>query len=303
MKALPQISSHPSTGGFPLIRLAASVLLASLALSAPSAFAQVTTGLRASLIIQEEGGTATTLSLENLFTFNQASGQHQLVAPGHNLAGTGWQWVNETYTTPGTTDTQTATSLRLVNTNQATVTLMNAVAKVDPFMTYSLSVKNNTAVTQTYTFVFGETMIPAFTGDYTLFADVAMSISTATPPATIAPVGAKIQQVALSGDGGLTNFNGGVDVGNSLTRLTNGTGTAYDLSPLITASTGLVLDWWEFQTSFTLTPGGDAVGLSGYAEITPIPEPSAFALLASGTTLGLVALRRRRLGRQAAVAA
>jgi hypothetical protein len=275
-------------------------VLASFALPAASALAQVASGLRASLIVQEAGSAAsTTIPLDHLFTFNEATGQLALVTPGTPVGSSGWQWVNEAHTVPGTTETQTSTSLRLIDQSQSTLTLLNAAGKIDPFMTYSFSVKNNSTSTQTYTFVFGEAIVPTITGDYTLFADIGVSLSTSTPPATIAPVGAKLQDVRFSTDGGATTFSAGVGVGNTLTRLTNGTSTSYDTSGLINGTTGLVLNYWEFHTTFTLTPGGDAVGLSGFAEITPIPEPGSFALLAAGATLGLIARRRMRLGRPA----
>lgn len=294
-----------SSARFPgrLLPLAAA-LLASLVVQVSTATAQVTSGLKASLIVRDENTQATTtVSLENLFTFNQATGQHELVAPGTSLAGTGWRWARESHTVPGSTTTQMSTSLRLVDESQATITLLNATGKIDPFMTYSFSVKNNTASTQTYTFSFGEAIVPTFAGDYTLFADVAMSISTSTPPATIAPVGLKIQDVRLSTDGGLTTFGGGVGVGNSLTRVTPGTATSYDASGIVNGTSGLPLNYWEFQTSFTLTPGGDAVGLSGFAEIIPIPEPGAFALLAGCGAFVLGVVRRIRGGRVPAIEA
>lgn len=300
MKTIPTASVRTPLRTLPMV----AALFAGLVVQVSPAVAQVAAGLKASLIVRDDATSATTtVSLEHLFTFNSATGQHQLVTPGTPLAGTGWRWANEPYMTPGTTDTQTNRHLRLIDESQTTITLANAIGKIDPFMTYSLSVKNNTASTQTYTFVFGEAMVPAFAGDYTLFADMGVSLSTSTPPATIAPVGLKLQDVRLSTDGGLTTFSGGVSVGNALTRATPGTATAYDASGIINGTSALPLNYWEFQTTFTLTPGGDAVGISGFAEIIPIPEPGALALLGSIGVFAFTALRRSRAGRASALQA
>lgn len=260
---------------------------------------QLANGLTAALIIHDDSGAPdTTLDLSGWINFDANTGIHSLVAPGTSLGESGWKWAqNATVPIPGSESTVTSTVLQWAQEDRATVAILDVQGKIDPFMTYSLAVKNNTAVTQTYTFVFGESIVPTITGAYTVQADVGVSLSTTTPTATVAPVGLapKFQLLQLSADNGATSFNAGVDVGTTLSRATNGTSTMSEASSLINGTTLLALNYWEFRTTFTLTPGGDAVGISGFAEITPIPEPATFSLCAGALVLGLVARRRLRL--------
>ncbi|MEI6467645.1 MAG: PEP-CTERM sorting domain-containing protein [Verrucomicrobiota bacterium] len=274
------------------------VLIAGGVVPLTPAFGQLANGLSAALIIHDESGAPdTTLDLSGWIRFDATTGIHSLVAPGTSLGTSGWKWAqNATVPIPGTESTTTSTVLQWGQEDRATVSILDVQGKIDPFMTYSLAVKNNTAVTQTYTFVFGESIVPTITGDYTVQADVGVSLSTTTPAATVAPVGLapKFQLLQLSADNGATSFNAGVDVGTTLSRATNGTSTMSEASSLINGTTLLVLNYWEFRTSFTLTPGGDAVGISGFAEITPIPEPATYSLGVGALVLGLVARRRWR---------
>jgi hypothetical protein len=282
------------------LRLFSALLALACAVHGTKASGQ---GLTASLIISDDSGApSVNLDLSGWVTFNQPTGQYALVQPGTSFGSSGWRWAqNATVPVPGTGESATQTVMRWADESRATVSILDLAGKIDPMMTYSLAVKNNTAFTQTYTFVFGEAMVPAFSGPYTVFADVGVTLSTSTPVATIAPVGAapKFQVLSLSDDGGATSFNAGVDVGGAYSRTTNGTGFFTEASAVVTGTTPLNLNYWLFTTSFTLTPGGDAVGISGFAEITPIPEPAAFALLAGCAVLAGVRLRRKTWKRTA----
>src|SRR5262249_34962172 len=84
----------------------------------------------------------------------------------------------------------------------------------DPDMTYGLFAKNNTSVTQTYSFTFGEQITPGFSGPYGLRADLGGSLTSSDGAVTLTPSGqALVQSLRLSTDGGASYFNAGVDVG------------------------------------------------------------------------------------------
>lgn len=171
-----------------------------------------------------------------------------------------------------------------------------AAGNVDPDMSYGFVAKNSTGATQTYSYTQGESLVPSVAGAYSLYADVSGSVNnvvtSGTPSLTLAPTvanGNYVQQVLL-GNGSTATFNAGVGVGDALTVATAGTST-YGTFASTATGTGNY-DYWEFQTQFTLTGGKDLAQVTGYAELTPVPEPSSYLMLALG--LGLMGGRIHR---------
>ena len=173
-----------------------------------------------------------------------------------------------------------------------------ATGNVDPFMTYAISARNTSGVTQTYSLHIDESIMPPISpGTYGLYSDIAGSISNGAGSITIAPaVGSTIQKLGLSTDYGSTFFTAGVDLGAAQTE-TNLATTPYDFDSVSGGGSTLsTINHWSFDVSFTLTPN-DSAAISGFAEITQltlIPEPSTYAALMGTVTLLGVTLRRRR---------
>lgn len=171
-----------------------------------------------------------------------------------------------------------------------------ALGNVDPEMSYGFIAKNNTNTTQTYTISYGESIVPEINGGYTLHADISGSVTNPAGTGNVnvsqVPGFNKLQAVRLSSDGGATFANGGVDVGNAYTSTTVGS-QPYGTDSADTTGIGHH-DYWEFQTQFQLSAKDTAV-LTGYAEITAVPEPESWMLPLIGL-LAFGALRRHRQG-------
>ncbi len=177
-------------------------------------------------------------------------------------------------------------------------------ANVDPFMTYGLSVKNNTGSTNSYGFVFGESLLPAISGAYTVTSDISGSLVNGVAGSALnlgVTSGSTIQKVVLKESAYLGTYSAGVDVGNAYTNAGAPAGSiTYSGNGLQSAtangSSGLyTYDSWEFRADFSLTGGKDVATLSGYAEIAPIPEIETYAMFAAGLLgMGMVLRRQAR---------
>ena len=213
-------------------------------------------------------------------------------------APAGWAWsstdlaTGEQYATPQFLTWHNTTTK--TNNVWDSFVQLKAAGNVDPIMTYSFSAKNNSAVNQTYTFSYGESIDPSIFGNYFVNADIAGSVTRGnlTQDAQITPTLSKIQTLKLSTDGGLTFLNAGVDVGTTHTSSskTNPFGTEY--AEAYGNLSGI--NYWQFDVSFILTPNKDAAALSGSAEISAIPEPATYAGLMGGVMLLGAMMRRRR---------
>jgi hypothetical protein len=259
-----------------------------------------------SVTISEAGGNSWQLDLTPFLTYDSASGNVGLPVSGSSL-GENWSWskvdaidaAGATYQADGLTWHSSETVDGTGTPWRATFTFYTA-GNVDPNLSYGFSARNNTATTQTYTFSYGESVSPAFSGPYSLYADVSGSVtnSVAGVPAAIAPVNpAGIQVLSLSTDGGATLFDAGASVGPAFST-GPGTGTTpYGLYSTTRVGNALTpIDYWRIDTQLTLTPGRDAAALSGFAEITPlviVPEPSLDAAILGSCTLAFLAWRRR----------
>jgi hypothetical protein len=174
-------------------------------------------------------------------------------------------------------------------------------ANVDPYMTYGLSVKNNTASAKIYGFVFSESIVPAVSGPYNIYSDIAGSLVNSVDNSGLSlgtTVGSTIQKVYLNESSTGNSFSAGVDVGSAYTVANAARGTvAYSGNGVHSASVNgssgsYTYDSWEFRTDFSLS-SGDVATLSGYAEIAPIPELETYAMFAAGL-VGMRMVRRRR---------
>jgi hypothetical protein len=210
-----------------------------------------------------------------------------------NTTTSAWTW-HTAQALDGTTPAAASTS----NPWDSVISLQNLAGHGDPDMVYAVSAINNTALTQTYTFTFGESIAPTVSGANTTYADVSGGLTSRSGNvggASIAPLaGNSIQQFELSADGGTTFVNAGVNVGDAAS--TNGTSTygVYS-STNPNGPTGQTWDYMRLVSSFTLS-GKSAASLAGFASISPVPEPQQEAMLLAGVCMiGSMVLRRRSL--------
>jgi hypothetical protein len=255
-----------------------------------------------SLQINESTGYSWVLDLTGMLSYQSATGAWVMPTTGTTISPD-WDWtkIDVRNQTTGLFEQKDALRWHTAERSEddsawrSTVTFYGA-ANVDPFMTYGLTARNATNAVQTYTFSYGESIVPPLTGAYQLYSDIAGSITNAVSGTTarISPVVAdldgdllpEVQTLNLSTDGGVTFVNAGVDVGPDFETTTVSGSTSYGVySSQKTGMLGTAVDYWRFDTEFTLTPGRDAVALSGFAEIAAIPEVSTSSLF-----LGLLAL-------------
>jgi len=299
-----------------ILKCAAAALTVAFASVPAVAGTATTANLNARVSISETSSFNWSVNLTPLLTFNSSTGAIGIVGNTYNAANLnndigGWAWkkqdIVDSFT--GTTVTKEGwrwnswehqdgtkdTSENADNPWRSTFMLDSVNGNVDPFMTYGFSAKNNTAFTQTYTFAIGEAIVPTISGAYTLYADIAGSLTNGVAGSNVAitPVNAKLQTLRLSTDNGATFVNAGVDVGDAAS---NGTARgSYNYGTFAANSSGSGnYNYWEIETTFNLSGGRDVATMSGFAEITPVPEPEKFALLLAG--LGLLgAIVRRRV--------
>lgn len=247
--------------------------------------------------------------MSGLVTYDSNTGSLSTVPVGTALSGN-WSWSNIDVANGQILAQKVLTWHTDAQTDEGkwlSVVQLKASGNVDPFMSYSFSAKNNTALNQNFTFSYGESITPPISGNYSIYADVAGSLTHGliSPVAQLTPTLGdldgdglnEIQTLKLSTNGGLTLFDAGVDVGLAQSRTASGTTGFGPISDTLSGNLITAVDYWQFDVGFTLTPGKDAAALSGYAEITSlaaIPEPSAYAALMGGVALFGVMLRRRR---------
>lgn len=208
-----------------------------------------------------------------------------------NAGTSAWNW-HTAQTLSG------STPATITNPNdpwQSAVSLQNLAGHGDPDMIYAVSAINNNTLSQTYTFTFGEAIAPIVSGPNTTYADVSGALtSRAGGAATISPLNpGGVQQFELSADNGASFVNAGVDVGQSAT--TSGT-SAYGVYSATNPNgpTGQSWNYMRLVSSFTLS-AKTAGSLTGFASISPVPEPQSEAMLLAGVGLIGTIMRRRRI--------
>lgn len=187
----------------------------------------------------------------------------------------------------------------------------NNTGNLDPFLTYGMSVKNNSGGLRTFQKTVTAPVSPGITGPNTVRASVSGGLTDATndgvsiTPAPNRPQDgdgvAELQLLLLNDTNANWNSatNAGVDVG--LAQTFSGAPFSYTygayqdgFGPAVDGPSG-AWHWMQVRTRFTLTGNGDTAAINGYAEITPVPEPSAYAMMLAGLGLvGGIAMRRRK---------
>ena len=168
---------------------------------------------------------------------------------------------------------------------------------IDPFLTYGFDARNDSTVTQIYSFSFGIPLIPAVSGLAQMRASIAVGLTSGDGLSALNPAaGGVVQRVRISNDGGVNNL---VDVptlalGGSLTA-PDADSANYALAAGSVPGPAGNWNYMEIFGRFTLSgggQGGDVAGLAGRADITPVPEPSTWTLMVSA--LGCLVLVARR---------
>lgn len=218
-----------------------------------------------------------------------------------------WQWSAGSGGSAGTWNWHTAQALdgstpaTITDPNnpwQSAVKLENAAGHGDPDLIYAVSAINNSSLTQTYTFNFGEAITPTVSGANSTYADVSGGLTSRSGNvggASITPLNASgVQRFELSADNGSTFVNAGVDVGQAATTsVTGGYGVYSASNP--NGPSDQTWNYMRLVSSFTLS-AKSAASLTGYASITPVPEPQVGSMLLLGLGLiGTIVRRRRNL--------
>jgi hypothetical protein len=179
---------------------------------------------------------------------------------------------------------------------------LSALLDADPAINYSIGATNFSASPLAFSFTFSEAIVPA--GSSTVTASLAglLTDNGGDGVTVTAAAGSNISVYSLSGDGGATFTNMGVDVGSSSAG-TQITGTSfysygpYAAGPQLGPDPGAgVWDTLKANVDFVLS-AGDIAQLSGSGTITPNPEPGTLLLIGSGL-LGAGAWGRRRFVRR-----
>jgi len=160
----------------------------------------------------------------------------------------------------------------------------NGYIDPDPFISYSVGITNSTNVAQTYTFTFFTPLLPNVTGANLVSGSISGGVSDLFGDGVqFAPTATFVQISSVGGP--ITGM--GVDVGGAFSAGLGTPGANYTYGAY---SSGIVAGpvggWSYMQTtlSFTLSPF-DAVALTGFTQITPVPEPGPQAMLMAALLL------------------
>lgn len=175
---------------------------------------------------------------------------------------------------------------------------VSAAMNADPFIAYAVAVYDYGAPSS-FAFGFADPLLPPVTGPNAVRANLAGSlIDLSGNGISLAPAVGGFVQLARVGGVVVAPVSLGIDVGPAFSSGAALPGSAYIYSPYQAgypvALSGPVGPWDYFAVgvAFSLSGGGDIATLNGYAEIIPVPEPSAWLTMTLG--LGLVGLGARR---------
>jgi hypothetical protein len=180
---------------------------------------------------------------------------------------------------------------------------------LDPYINYGMFVQNTGTGSMTFQQVVTAPVSPAITGSNMVRGSVSGGLTDATGNGvTIVPQSNRTQdgdgsaelQLFLLNDvndfsasGGYANA--GVDVGGIVMGTGPGAiGYGTFAEGMIPGPTS-TWEWMQIRTRFSLTGHNDTAVITGYAEITPVPEADTYALLLAGLGLvGFMTYRRKR---------
>lgn len=292
-----------------LVPLAALLLAAA---SAAQAGVVSDADVRSTILIQDESsGAWWSLDVSPVVTVDAATGDISVdptllsqAKVTSNIAGDQGQWT--TSTVNGETVLNWHSMSRTSSGGPwATSVSLGYGGNVDPELNYSLRVKNNGTTDKLITFVQEGDIEPPVGGAYNVTSQVSGVLTNGSTAGTIkitpnqadadGDLITELQILELSGDGGLTYVNAGVDVGQGVT-VNAAANQLATYGNYIDSKAGYgSFNYWRLTTKLKLSGGGDQVDLTGSAEITAaaIPEPGTFAMLAAGlAAIGFVARRR-----------
>jgi hypothetical protein len=175
----------------------------------------------------------------------------------------------------------------------STVSVTNVTGNADPILGYAVA--SNTGGSGS-TFSISFSLPIALSGSINALAQVSYSLTgTTTPGAQITPLftHVAIAQEVDTSVGGLDPLNKGVDVGDKFScspgpcNLTSGTYSATN-----TFTGNLAYDLMSVTLAYSLSANSN-VGISGFVQQTPVPEPGSASLLGLGL-VGLWVVGRRR---------
>jgi len=198
----------------------------------------------------------------------------------------GTQVANGNYQIDSTTGDLIWPGMLTGSLGDSSVTVMNVTGNADPILGFAVA-SNTGAVGSAFSITF--TLPVALSGPIDAAAQVSYSLTgTSIAGAQIAPLfgNVLIAQEVDTSIGGLTPLNKGVDVGNTFFCTPgpcNSTSPTYSATNQFVGS--LAYDLMSATLAYSLSSNSN-VGISGFVQQVPVPEPGTAALLG----LGLLAL-------------
>jgi hypothetical protein len=184
----------------------------------------------------------------------------------------------------------------------------SATGKVDPYLSYDLTVANRTGETHSYAFGVSTPITPITTRNEVSSFFAGSMTDASGDGVTVAPQGPDydldgVVEMQANFVNGFpigfpnpTGTNMGIDVGLGYSLPAGLQGQSVDIGGMVSGpQPGLLGEWTELGSviSFSLTGQRDHVTLNGQVVINPVPEPETILLLGLGL-VGMSAAHRRR---------
>ena len=192
---------------------------------------------------------------------------------------------------------------------EVTISANDVYGNLDPFINYTMSVKNNSAGDKTFQKIVTAPIVPTLSGANVVRASVSGGLTDATGNGVTITTKPNRDQDTNNGDelqlfllSTTNNFNAGnytnagVDVGGTVTHVGSSNSFAYGSyndGPIA----GPVGSWnyMQTRTRFNLTGDGDTAVIVGYAEISAVPEAKTYGMMLAGLGLIGFVVRRRHV--------